>query len=151
MRSIRRRYSIGYLPLVLLVAASTACNVMPDGPLLPCGALNPDDGDPECGRGVSGGGGGGVLPLFVDIGLGAAAMDSAAFSPNPGSVSALGTVTWFNRDSVSHHIVSDVPLFDSGIITSTSQPYTIQVTKTGTFTYHCMIHPTMVGTIMVVR
>ena len=66
-------------------------------------------------------------------------------------------MSWVNGDNnggvyggggVTHHLVSDSPLFDLGLqAPGVSVQFTF--TGTGTFTYHCAIHPTMVGTIQV--
>jgi plastocyanin len=55
---------------------------------------------------------------------------------------------WSNTDSVVHDMVSDTGLFDSGRVEANG---TVSVTfsTTGTFPYHCSIHPGMVGTIVV--
>lgn len=57
-------------------------------------------------------------------------------------------MTWLNHDGVAHHLVSDAPLFDTGSI-APNVSVNGKLTKAGTFTYHCVIYPTMVGTIVV--
>jgi Cupredoxin-like domain len=59
------------------------------------------------------------------------------------------TVDWQNKDNTQHTTTSDTPgIWDSGIL-SPGQSYSITFNSTGTFTYHCNIHP-MTGTIEVV-
>jgi plastocyanin len=94
----------------------------------------------------------------VSIVLNASTMGASAFAPNPLSVSfATGaTVAWANRDITSmgyggttgttHHLVSDTGLFDSGVL-GPGKSFAFTFAASGTYTYHCSIHPTMVGTI----
>ena len=57
-------------------------------------------------------------------------------------------VTWMNIDDTEHTSTSDTGLWDSGVI-GVGHSYTVIFNQTGTFTYHCNIHP-MTGTIVVV-
>jgi hypothetical protein len=58
-------------------------------------------------------------------------------------------VTWDNKDDTQHTTTSDTPgLWDSGIL-SPGKSYSVTFNNTGTFTYHCNVHP-MTGTIVVV-
>ena len=88
----------------------------------------------------------------VTITPGASAKTTTAFSPNPftESIATQATVTWVNDDGVTHRVVSDAPLFDSGNLGS-GDNYTFTFTAAGTYTYHCSIHPHMVGTITITR
>jgi hypothetical protein len=59
------------------------------------------------------------------------------------------TVTWQNKDNTQHTTTSDSPgVWDSGIL-SPGQSFSVTFNSTGTYTYHCNIHP-MTGTIEVV-
>lgn len=100
-----------------------------------------------------------VPPHDVLIVQGASTMGAAAFSPATFTLSlaAGGRVVWANGDhtggsyggsGVTHHLVSDAPLFNTGDIAPLSSAQFV-FTATGTFAYHCSIHPTMVGTIKV--
>jgi plastocyanin len=81
---------------------------------------------------------------------GASNLTTTAFSPNPftESIATKNTVIWANKDNVTHHIVSDTPLFDSQNLPG-GNTFTYTFTAPGTYTYHCSIHPGMVGTIQV--
>ncbi len=71
-----------------------------------------------------------------------------AFVPSTITVTTGTTVTWSNRDAVNHTVTSDTGLFDSGQIPKDGT-YTHTFTTAGTFPYHCTIHPTMTGTVVV--
>ena len=58
------------------------------------------------------------------------------------------TVTWTNMDAVAHTTTSDTGAWDSGTLTPGAS-FQHTFTSPGTFTYHCMIHPYMHGTIVV--
>jgi len=57
-------------------------------------------------------------------------------------------VTWKNDDSVQHNIVSDTNAFSSPLLNK-GDTYTHQFNATGTFPYHCGVHPYMKATIVV--
>ena len=71
-----------------------------------------------------------------------------SFSPASLTVKAGTTVTWTNNDNMTHTVTSDGGSFDSGDITVGSK-YSKVFATTGSFAYHCSIHPTMKGTITV--
>jgi plastocyanin len=72
-----------------------------------------------------------------------------AFSPASLTVPKGTTVTWVNEDSANHQVVSD----SQGLFTSNSLPkgasYSFKFDTPGTYPYHCSIHPSMKGTIIV--
>lgn len=57
-------------------------------------------------------------------------------------------ITWINKDSTPHHVVSDTGLFDSGNLNK-GQTYNYTFYQAGNYSYHCSIHPSMTGTIFV--
>jgi plastocyanin len=72
-----------------------------------------------------------------------------AFNPATLTVSKGATVTWINDDSATHTIVSD-----SGSVLSSSSlgrgdAFSHTFSEAGTFAYHCGIHRSMKGTIIV--
>jgi plastocyanin len=75
---------------------------------------------------------------------------SQSFSPSPGSVKAGQTVAWRNADLISHTASADGGAFDTGVVAPGSTSAAIRVTATGSFGYHCQIHPSMVGTLNVI-
>jgi len=84
----------------------------------------------------------------VSIPLGASTLGNRAFAPDQLEIAVGGTVTWTNTDSVSHTTTSDQGNWDSGTVAPGGQ-FSSTYATTGTFPYHCAIHPGMVGTITV--
>ena len=73
------------------------------------------------------------------------------FNPATVTVPVGSTITWLNAGQQPHTATTDVyslGQWDSGII----QPggsFSVRLTNAGTYTYHCKIHPNMIGTIVV--
>lgn len=63
-------------------------------------------------------------------------------------VDAGTTVIWKNMDAVAHTVTSDNRFFDSGALLK-NQTYSYTFNTPGTYTYHCSLHPDMVGEIVV--
>ena len=78
----------------------------------------------------------------------AVAIAGFAFGPDTLTVPSGTTVTWTNDDSTSHTVTADDDSFDSG---SLADGATFEHTfdEAGTFAYHCEIHPTMTGEVVV--
>jgi plastocyanin len=57
-------------------------------------------------------------------------------------------VTWSNDDPTPHTVTSDGGAFDSKQL-DPGATFSVVLDKPGAFTYHCEIHPTMVGTLLV--
>jgi plastocyanin len=77
----------------------------------------------------------------------AVAIAGNAFGPASVTVALGGFATWTNSDSVSHTVT-----FDSGPNCGTlgnGATQTAQFTVAGTYPYHCQIHPSMKGTVVV--
>lgn len=78
----------------------------------------------------------------------AVAIANFTFSPQTLNITAGTTVKWTNNDSTAHTITSDNGVFQSGnVAPGSSFSYTFG--QTGTFSYHCSIHPSMTATIVV--
>jgi plastocyanin len=74
-----------------------------------------------------------------------------AFDPSSLTVKSGPAVKWTNQDGTPHTIVSDtgsMVAFSSDSISSGAS-YSFTFTQPGTYTYHCSIHPTMKGNIIV--
>ncbi len=77
-------------------------------------------------------------------------IQAALFAPTPLNMYLGPKVTWTNTDTDVHSIVSDdATSFNSGNI-STGGTYSFTPLTTGTYAYHCGIHPTVKGIIYVV-
>jgi plastocyanin len=72
-----------------------------------------------------------------------------SYSPANASVKVGQTVAWRNGDSIGHTATQDGGGFDTGTVTSGATSTPIQMMTAGTLTYHCTIHPSMVGTLTV--
>jgi plastocyanin len=57
-------------------------------------------------------------------------------------------VTWNNADTVAHTSTSDGSGWNSGSVAPGGQ-FSHAFPTTGTFAYHCAIHPGMVGNVVV--
>jgi plastocyanin len=72
-----------------------------------------------------------------------------AFLPGSQTIESGDTVRWTNNAAVNHTITSDTALWDSDIVSPTlSFSFTFS-SASGSFPYHCAIHPNMKGTIVV--
>jgi plastocyanin len=69
--------------------------------------------------------------------------DLADVAVEPGS-----SITWINEGSEPHTVTADNGLFDSGVL-NPGESYTVWLEGAGTVTYHCTIHPSMTGSIVV--
>ena len=73
----------------------------------------------------------------------------ACFSPNPITVPAGASVTWSNASGVSHTATADGGAWTTGVVSPGQTSAQIAFPNPGTFPYHCAIHPSMHGTIVV--
>ncbi|MEI8060664.1 MAG: plastocyanin/azurin family copper-binding protein, partial [Ferruginibacter sp.] len=72
-----------------------------------------------------------------------------AFSPSTLTIKVGDSVTWKNQDSASHTIVSDSGSEISSSSLSNGGIYTHTFSIAGTYNYHCSIHPSMKGKVVV--
>lgn len=70
------------------------------------------------------------------------------FSPNTISIKKGTNVVWINNDSAPHTITSDLGDFDSGTI-APGGSFNRTFNSLGTINYHCDIHKTMKGSIVI--
>jgi len=84
----------------------------------------------------------------ISIPTGASTLGNRAFSPANLDIAVGTTVTWTNTDSIAHTSTGDGNAWDSGSIAARGQ-FSRLFGTTGTFPYHCAIHPGMVGTVTV--
>jgi len=74
-------------------------------------------------------------------------IQNSTFS-SPVTVKAGTKVTWMNNDAMDHTVVADDGSFDLGVVT-TSQSKSYTFNTPGTYSYHCVLHPGMSGTVIV--
>jgi plastocyanin len=74
---------------------------------------------------------------------------SQSYTPNPNTMRVGQTVAWKNADTIAHTATQDASRFDSGTIGGGATSAPLTMSTAGTFTYHCTIHPGMVGTLIV--
>jgi plastocyanin len=80
--------------------------------------------------------------------VGASSFGDRAYAPDAINVAAGTTVTWMNTDAVAHTSTSDGTAWNSGIVAPGDQ-FSVAFQTPGRFSYHCAIHPGMVGTVVV--
>jgi plastocyanin len=98
--------------------------------------------------------------VIVRIPEGATELTDDAYSPNPVEVTVGDTVTWINDDSTTHTATSGSS--DSGstgmfggtdespeIIDADGGTQSFTFDEAGEFPYYCVLHPNMVGTVIV--
>lgn len=83
------------------------------------------------------------MPNTVDV-----VIKGHAYVPASVSISQGDTVRWTNQDAVTHTVTSDDGLFDSGDLDQ-GDTFTQVFQNAGTFKYHCTIHASMKGTVLV--
>ncbi len=74
---------------------------------------------------------------------------SFAFNPSTLTVKVGTKVTWTNNDSAPHTITSDSDNLLNSTTLSPGQSYSFTFTTPGTSNYHCTIHPSMKGSVIV--
>ncbi|HEV2251551.1 MAG TPA: cupredoxin domain-containing protein, partial [Candidatus Limnocylindria bacterium] len=70
------------------------------------------------------------------------------FVPQTATINVGESVTWINNDPLNHTATSDTGAFDTGAIPASGNR-TVSFSTAGTFAYHCSVHPSMKGTIVV--
>jgi|SRR4051812_21861716 plastocyanin len=91
---------------------------------------------------ASGGGGGTQTTVTITItGQGG----RLAFNPNPATVAAGQLVMFKNNDVVAHHVMLDDGSLQTADIPPGGTSAAVAMGTSGSNTYHCTIHPGMVG------
>ncbi len=83
-----------------------------------------------------------IQPVNVDVA-------DNEFKPNPATVAMGGTVTWKLVGAAAHTVTADDQSFNSGLL-KPGETFQHTFTTLGSFTYACLVHPGMTGTIEVV-
>jgi plastocyanin len=74
---------------------------------------------------------------------------AGCFSPNPIRVTVGSTLSWTNTTAPPHTATADNGAWDTGTIASGGSSAAVSFNTVGTFAYHCAIHPTMHGAVIV--
>lgn len=74
---------------------------------------------------------------------------SSSYAPSPTTMRVGQSVAWHNGDSIAHDSTQDQGRFQTGTLNAGATSTAITMSTAGTFTYHCTIHPGMIGTITV--
>jgi plastocyanin len=75
-----------------------------------------------------------------------------AFSPSTVNANVGDIIKWTNNDGTTHTVTSDASMpfsFNSGNLCGSGCTFSYTTTVTGTTTYHCAIHPSMTGSVIV--
>ncbi|MES2023850.1 MAG: cupredoxin family copper-binding protein [Patescibacteria group bacterium] len=72
-------------------------------------------------------------------------MKNFAFNPATLSVKAGIKVTWTNNDSVPHTVTSDSDNLLNSPTLAPGESFSFTFANSGTYSYHCKIHPMMKG------
>ena len=70
-----------------------------------------------------------------------------AFNPNPVSANSGDAVNFKNNDTTTHHIVLDDGTADLGQINPGATSQSLTVKSATPIGFHCIIHPSMTGSI----
>lgn len=76
-------------------------------------------------------------------------IEDFVFNPKTVTIKVGTTVKWSNKDESSHRVTSDDGSWGSNSL-SKGDSFFYTFTQAGTFSYHCGVHPSMTGTIVVV-
>jgi plastocyanin len=72
-----------------------------------------------------------------------------SYNPNPTTMKVGQSVAWHNADTIAHDSTQDAGKFGTGTLNAGATSTPITMSTAGTFTYHCTIHPGMVGSVIV--
>ncbi len=75
--------------------------------------------------------------------------DNMSFTPATAILRVGEQVRWHNADTITHTATRNGGGFDTGFIPPGGTSAPITVTTAGTLSYHCEIHPSMVGALNV--
>jgi plastocyanin len=71
-----------------------------------------------------------------------------AYTPDPIQIPVGTTVRWTNNDDDEHTVTSDTGVFDSDEL-DPGESFEYRFDVPGTYPYHCEIHPSVQGTVIV--
>jgi plastocyanin len=96
--------------------------------------------------------------ITVEIVVGGALLGNKSYHPNPLIAGPNATIIWHNTDEIFHTVASGLGTednmrgkeFDSPIIIP-GKTYIHTFTEIGEYPYFCVLHPAMVGKIIIIR
>ena len=88
-------------------------------------------------------------PSVTAAGTAAVTIASFTFAPASLGIAPGTTVSWANQDDVAHTVAWDDGAAGSGRLSAGGTPYARTFDRPGTYAYHCSIHPSMKGTVVV--
>jgi plastocyanin len=71
-----------------------------------------------------------------------------SFTPTPVTIAVGDTVRWTNNGPSHHSSTSDTAIWDSGLL-NVGQTFSFTFNTAGTYPYHCSLHTSMHGTVIV--
>jgi plastocyanin len=98
-----------------------------------------------------------VAPPTINISIvkGSTPLGDKAYQPNPSHVKVGSKITWTNDDRTTHTATSGTitsneygKIFDSGFLNK-GKSFTIVFDHSDDYEYFCLLHPTMIGKIIV--
>lgn len=76
-------------------------------------------------------------------------IDNYKFEPNALTVKKGTTVIWTNNDGATHTVTANGNTGPASEILASGQTYSYTFDAVGTYGYHCNLHPSMKGTVIV--
>lgn len=122
----------------LALASAVACGGLSSAA---CGGQNEGGSAVNVNRAANGGTPASTAPQRIE-------MEDDLFLPAQLTVAAGTKVTWVNKGSKAHTVVSNDKLFDSGLV-NVGGEFSHTFEAPGTYLYHCAPHAKMVGQIVV--
>jgi plastocyanin len=97
--------------------------------------------------------------ITVEIVLGGALLGNKSYDPNPLITGPNTTIIWHNTDEILYTVTSGLGTednmrgkeFDSPIIIIPGKTYIHTFAEIGEYPYFCVLHPAMVGKIIIIR
>lgn len=87
-------------------------------------------------------------PAATPVAATAVTIQNFAFAPAVITVPVGTAVTWTNQDIEQHTVTARDKTFDSGVLAN-GKSFRFTFSKAGTYDYNCIIHPEMVGRVVV--
>jgi plastocyanin len=106
-------------------------------------SCNKASNDAMLGMGNTGGTTGSAKPGANEVFI-----QGMVFNPSTITVAAGTTITWTNKDAVTHSVTSTTNVFNSGSM-GANKTFSFTFATAGTYAYYCTFHPTMTASVTV--